>query len=95
MVIGGLAVGVAIGTALRKLFGTARVVRAEEAAVEGALVLRRARAALEADLGRAVTPTEARQMFEAYEAQLERLGFEQQANGQWVRTPSSIERLLG
>lgn len=95
MVIGGLAVGVAIGTALRKVFGEARAVRAEEAAVEGALVLRRARAALELELGRSLTSSETRQMFDAYAAQLEQLGFEQQANGQWVRTRSSIERLLG
>jgi len=70
-------------------------VRAEEAAVEGALILRRARAALEDELGRSLRPAETRQMFDAYTAQLEQLGFEQQANGQWVRTRSSIERLLG
>lgn len=95
VVIAGLAVGVAIGTALRKVFGAARAVRAEEAAVEGALVLRRARAALEAKLGRSVTSVEARQMFEAYEAQLEKLGFTQDANGQWRRERSAVERFLG
>lgn len=95
VVIGGFAVGLAIGTALRKLFGTARAVRAEEAAVEGALVLRRARAALEAKLGRSVSSLEARQMFEAYEAQLVKLGFTQDARGQWRRERTAVERFLG
>jgi len=95
VVIGGLAVGAALGTALRKVFGEARAIRAEEAAVEGALVLRRARAALEDELGRPLTQPEVRKMFAAYEANLVRLGFEQDANGQWRRTRTSIERLLG
>lgn len=95
VVIGGLAVGVAIGTALRKLFGEARAVRAEEAAVEGALVLRRARAALAAELGRNVTVAEAQKMHAAYEAQLERLGFTQDARGQWRRERTGLERFLG
>jgi hypothetical protein len=95
VVIGGLAVGVAIGTALRKVFGTARAIRAEEAAVEGALILRRAREALEDELGRPLTQPEVKQMFGAYTANLVQLGFEQQANGQWYRPRSAIERLLG
>lgn len=95
VVIGGLAVGVALGTALRKVFGEARAIRAEEAAVEGALVLRRARAALEDELGRPLTQTEVRKMFDSYAANLVQLGFEQQANGQWYRSRSAIERLLG
>ena len=37
----------------------------------------------------------ARQMFEAYEAQLTRLGFTQDARGQWRRERTGIERLLG
>lgn len=95
VVIGGLAVGLAIGTALRKVFGEAKAVRAEEAAVEGALILRRARAALEDELGRPLTQTEVKQMFKAYEANLVQLGFEQQANGQWYRPRSALERILG
>lgn len=95
VVIGGLAVGAAIGTALRKLFGEARAVRAEEAAVEGAIVLRRARAALEAELGRSVTQAEARKLFDSYAANLVKLGFVQMANGQWHRPRSAIERILG
>lgn len=95
MVIAGLAVGAAIGTALRKLFGEARAVRAEEAAVEGALLLRKARAKVEAELGRAVTPTEARKLFDAYAENLRRLGFTQDARGQWRRERTRIERVLG
>jgi acyl-CoA synthetase (NDP forming) len=95
VVIAGLAIGAAIGTALRKLFGEARAVRAEEAAVEGALVLRKARAALEAHTGRPVTQAEARKLFDAYAANLMQLGFTQDANGQWRRQRSTIERILG
>lgn len=95
VVIAGLAIGVAIGTALRKLFGEARAVRAEEAAVEGALVLRKARAAVEAEQGRPVSQVQARQMFDAYTAHLQQLGFVQQANGQWHRPRSAVERFLG
>jgi len=95
VVIGGLAVGAAIGTALRKIFGEARAVRAEEAAVEGALVLRRARAALEDELGRALTQPEVKKMFNAYAANLMQLGFVQDTNGQWYRPRSAVERLLG
>jgi len=95
VVIGGLAVGAAIGTALRKIFGEARAVRAEEAAVEGALVLRRARAALEDELGRSLTQPEVKKMFNAYTANLMQLGFVQDTNGQWYRPRSAVERLLG
>lgn len=95
VVIAGLAIGAAIGTALRKLFGEARAVRAEEAAVEGALVLRRARAALEAQQGTPVTQAQARQLFDAYAANLMKLGFTQDARGQWRRERSAVERLLG
>jgi len=94
VVIGGLAIGLAIGTALRKLFGAARAVRAEEAAVEGALVLRKARAKVEQQLGRGLTQLEAQKMFAAYEANLVKLGFTQDANGQWRRERSAIERFL-
>lgn len=69
--------------------------RAEEAAVEGALVLRRARVALEEELGRALTRTEVKKMFDSYAANLVELGFEQNANGQWYRPRSAVERLLG
>ncbi len=93
--IGGFAVGVAIGTALRRAFGEARAVRAEEAATEGALVLRRARAALEDELGRSLTQPEVQKMFMAYTAQLVQLGFTQDARGQWRRERSAIERILG
>lgn len=95
VVIAGLAIGVAIGTALRKLFGEARAVRAEEAAVEGALILRKARAAVEAEQGRPVTRTQARQLFDSYAANLVELGFTQDANGQWRRQRSTLERILG
>lgn len=95
VVIGGLAIGAAIGTGLRKLFGEARAVRAEEAAVEGAIFLRNARAKTEAALGRSLTQPEVRKMFDAYAAHLMSLGFVQQANGQWHRPRSRIERILG
>lgn len=95
VVIAGLAIGVAIGTALRKLFGEARAVRAEEAAVEGALVLRKARAAVEAELGRPVNQAEARKLFDAYAANLIKLGFTQDARGQWRRERTRVERFLG
>lgn len=95
VVIAGLAIGAAIGTALRKIFGEARAVRAEEAAVEGALVLRRARAAVEQEQGRAVSRAQAKQLFDAYAAQLVQLGFTQDSNGQWRRERSTIERILG
>lgn len=95
VVIGGLAVGVLIGTALRKAFGTARAVRAEEAAVAGALTLRNTRAQLEAQLGRPLNQTEARALFNEYAAQLVELGFQQDAKGQWFRPRSTLERILG
>lgn len=95
VVIGGLAVGLLIGTGLRKLFGTARAVRAEEAAVQGALVLRNTRAQLEDQLGRPLNQAETRAMFSEYAAQLEDLGFVQKPNGQWHRPRTFTERLLG
>lgn len=95
VVIAGLAIGVAIGTGLRKAFGVARAVRAEEAAVEGALILRRARAAVAKEQGFPVTAVQARQMFDAYTVQLEKLGFEQDDNGMWHRPRSAVERFLG
>ena len=95
VVIGGLAVGLLIGTGLRKLFGTAKAVRAEEAAVKGALVLRDTRAQLEAQLGRKLNATESRALFDEYAAQLPRLGFVQDARGMWHRPRSFTERLLG
>lgn len=42
-----------------------------------------------------MTAVQARQMFDAYTVQLERLGFEQDANGQWFRPRSAVERFLG
>lgn len=95
VVIAGLAIGAAIGTALRKLFGEARAVRAEEAAVEGALILRKARAKIEAETGRAITQAEARKLFDAYAANLMQLGFTQDSRGQWRRERTTIERVLG
>ncbi|MGH2374809.1 MAG: hypothetical protein ACRDIC_15255 [bacterium] len=95
MVIGGLAAGLAIGTALRHYFGTARAVRAEETAVQGALALRETRADLEAELGRALTAAEGKKLFQALESNLVRLGFTRNAVGQWERKRGAIERLLG
>lgn len=95
VVIGGLAVGLLIGTGLRKLFGTAKAVRAEEAAVQGALVLRNTRAQLEAQLGRKLNATEAKALFQEYTQQLRGLGFIQDAQGMWYRPRSFTERLLG
>lgn len=85
----------AIGTALRHYFGEARAVRAEEAAAQGGIALMHTRQDLEAELGRALTPAESKKLFQAYEAQLAELGFTKDANGQWRRTRSAIERLLG
>lgn len=95
VVIGGLAVGAAIGYGLRKAFGEARAVRAEEAAVEGALVLQQVRHDYEAEKGRPVTQAEAKKMFQAYAANLQQLGFTQDERGQWRRERSAFERLLG
>jgi len=94
VVIGGLAAGAAIGTGLRLAFGEARAVRAEEAGVAGALALRETRANLEEELGRALTATERRQLFDAFEAHLRALGFTRK-NGGWERKRSTLERLLG
>mgnify|MGYP006887590001 CR=1 FL=1 len=70
--------------------------RAEEAAVEGALILRRARARLSEELGRELTRSELGKMFDSYTANLELLGFQQQpGTGQWFRPRSSLERILG
>ncbi len=54
-----------------------------------------ARQDLERDLGRPLTAAEVKKLFRAYEAQLEGLGFEQDAHGQWYRPRSAVERLLG
>mgnify|MGYP003389967185 CR=1 FL=1 len=94
VVIGGLAVGAAIGTALRHLFGEARAVRAEETAVQGVLALRQTRQDTEAALGRALTAAERRKMFDAYEAHLRALGFTRTGTG-WHRTRTGLEKLLG
>lgn len=69
--------------------------RAEEAAVEGALILRKARARIEEEQGSPVTRAQARQLFDSYAANLLELGFTQDANGQWRRERSTVERLLG
>ena len=95
VVIGGLAIGALIGTGLRLSFGEARAVRAEEAAVQGALVLRDARRQVEAKTGRPISAPAAKAMFEEYELQLSQLGFTQDANGQWRRERGAVERLLG
>lgn len=95
VVIGGLAVGAIIGTLLRKAFGTARAVRAEEAAVEGAIALREERAALESRLGRKLTQPEVKKLFDVYVTKLQGLGFVQDAKGMWHRPRSFTERLLG
>jgi len=79
---------------LRKLFGEARAVRAEEAAVDGALALRETRADLEEELGRALTTAERQKLFKAYEASLVELGFTRK-NGGWERKRSTLERFLG
>jgi hypothetical protein len=95
VVIGGLAVGLAIGTGLRKLFGEARAVRAEEAMTAAQNLLRQTRRDVEAQLGRKVTAAEARKMYDSFEAQLPGLGFEQLPNGQWHRPRSAVERFFG
>jgi hypothetical protein len=79
---------------LRKAFGEAKAIRAEEAQVEGALQLRKARAKLEA-AGHTVTRADLRKMFAAYEAHLMSLGFVQKENGQWHRPRSAVERFFG
>lgn len=95
VVIGGLAVGAAIGYGLRQAFGEARAVRAEEALTEGQNVLRQVRRDTEAELGRKVTAAEARKMYDAFEANLPGLGFVQKPNGQWHRPRSAVERFFG
>jgi len=99
VVVGGLAIGAAIGYGLRKAFGEARAVRAEEAATEAQNVMRDVRTRYEQEKGRRVTQAEARKFFASLEANLEQLGFTQEPNAagvlQWVRKRSAIERLLG
>lgn len=95
VVIGGLAVGALIGTALRQAFGTARAVRAEEAAAAGGLALHRVRVAIEARTGRPISAPASKALFQEYEAQLRQLGFTQDARGQWRRERSALERFLG
>lgn len=94
MVIGGLAVGAAIGTGLRHLFGEARAVRAEEAGVQVMLMLRQVREDTEAQLGRELTTAERKKMFSAAEQQLAALGFKKTATG-WSRPRSAVERFFG
>jgi len=95
VVIGGFAAGALLGTLLRRQFGTAKAVRAEEAAVAGALALRETRADVEQELGRALTTAERQKLFRAYEANLQELGFTKNRVGQWERQRGAIERLLG
>lgn len=95
MVIGGLAAGALIGTALRHFFGEARAVRSEEAADAGAQALLETRRALEARLGRRLTAPEAKKLFRAYEANLQQLGFTQDGGGRWSRQRTGLERFLG
>jgi hypothetical protein len=95
VVIGGLAAGVLIGTLLRRAFGEARAVRAEEAADRAAAALLEARRTLETRLGRRLTRGEAQKLFRAYEANLVQLGFSQDAAGRWSRKRSGLETFLG
>lgn len=95
VVVGGLAIGAAIGYGLRQAFGEAKAVRAEEAAGEAQRQLRIVRAQYEQAKGRSVTPAEAKKFYHALEVELERLGFTQLDNGQWVRERGALERLLG
>jgi hypothetical protein len=94
-VIGGLAAGLIIGTALRHFFGEARAVRAEEAADAGARALLETRRSLESQLQRKLTRAEATKLFNAYQANLIQLGFQQDAGGRWSRKRSGLEKLLG
>lgn len=80
---------------MRRVWGEGRAVAAEETAAEGALILRKARAAVEQEKGRPVTQAEAQKMFRAYEAQLVLLGFDRKPNGMWYRPRTAVERLLG
>lgn len=93
--VAGLAIGAAIGTAMRKVWGEGRAISAEETAVEGALMLRKARAAFEEEVGRPITAAEAQKFYRAYEAQLVLNGFDRKPNGQWYRPRTAVERLLG
>ncbi len=95
VVIGGLAVGAAIGTALRYAFGEARAVRAEEAADKAGSAMRRVRGETERRLGRSLTSAEARKFYNSYIANLQQLGFTQDAQGRWSRERSWLERTLG
>jgi len=95
-VIGGLAIGAAIGTGLRKLFGEAKAVRAEEAAAEGGILLMHIRQQFEQEKGRPMTAAETKKLFNTYEQGLAELGFEQQPGTRaWFRPRSAIETFLG
>ena len=95
VIIGGLALGAAIGYGLRKIFGEARAVRAEEAADKAAAVLVQTRRDAEGQLGRRLTAPEAKKLFRAYEANLQLLGFTQDEGGRWSRQRTGIEKFLG
>jgi hypothetical protein len=95
VVIGGLAVGAAIGTALRHFFGEAKAVRAEEVQAQGGVILNHMRAEIQARTGRPISAAANRALFEAYLDELVKLGFKQDARGKWYRPRSAIERLLG
>jgi hypothetical protein len=58
-------------------------------------MLRDLRRDTEAQLGRKLTQPEVAKMWKATEANFRMLGFKQQANGQWYRPRSAVERLLG
>jgi hypothetical protein len=96
VVIAGLAVGALIGYGLRQAFGEARAVRAEEAQMQGVLVLRDVRRQIEAKTGKPISRAAARALFEEYEDQLVQLGFTKDpVTGMWRRERSTLERVLG
>ena len=84
-----------IGTLLRKGLGEARAVRAEEAATKAQQALLATRRQLQDQLGRKLTAAENKKLFAALLANLQQLGFTQDAAGRWTRGRSALERFLG
>ena len=75
----GVAAYLATRAVLRHFAGSAK--RAQEAAVEGALALREARAEYTRQMGKAPSQPELRSMFDAYAVQLNKLGYITNAAG--------------
>lgn len=88
----GLAAYLGTRYVLRKFAGGA--MRKQDAAVQGALALREARAEFKRQTGKEVSQREAREMFDAYAVQLAKLGYTTNAAGVPQYNRSAADRFL-